>query len=940
MSSQSINTNRRRSQFRGGETRIMKRALSSLLVFALVLTLLVPAFAFAADKTTEQKFNELKEKGLLNGVEDGSAALDRELTRAELAAILVRLFKLEPITGQSTFIDVPANHWAQKEGVIEAVAKAGLMGSTTTYSKTFSPDAKLTIAEVAKVAVSALGLTVDQNAKIDGVQPWAAPYVDAALKAGLIAQAKDYHANANRGILVDAAYSIYLAKLQPPVTDATKVESVSADNLLQVKIKFDGKVDEFTASDATNYTINNGVEVKGATLSEDGKVVTLTLDTADGKHLKNQVEYKLSFNGVKAGSNTLSLSAYAFTPVDNSLPEVTKVEALGNKTVKLTFSEPVKRPNISAFLIDGKQVLGPTPDVSTNVVIVKAFSAFNEGEHKIKVNAVEDYAGFKSLSSEHSFAVVLDSEAPTISEVVSATFEQVTLKFSEPVDPQTVNGNNVYWMVGSSKKPAAATPTQVSDDTFTFDFTNNRIQYTTDLYVTGVKDYSGNQIAKDSKVQVNPTLDQSRPEVLKVDVESASEIYVKFNKRVDENSATNIKNYVFKNAKGEEVNTSIGSKAASLYDARTVKITLAKELTEGQYTLEISGVQDATFLKNVMLPYSTKIEIGDDTNPTVEGNVIRKDDQKLLVVTFSEPMDLGGDGSVVDRTKYLYHVANTADASVTKGWKQLPSSALLNVSSDASVVYISLPSLDKDKEFKHIDKLRIQLVKDQAGNYLEGLVQEPDVKEPTSATTVVQSVYAYSNTQIRVTFDANILSDSLVARDFQVIANGGQLNVVGASVTNGNIVVLTLAEEHALNDDGTFGTAATNVLVNIVPNPSTSTADGRLVANNVGPATVGDKIKASVKSFRQVGNVLEIQFNEELGDVIPTDAEKDLAIYVNGTRVTSGYNVSVARDTVSITFTTNVAGKTVKVDANAPAYIKDVAGNAVAKFSGEVYFTN
>lgn len=935
MSSQSINTNRRRSQFRGGETRIMKRALSSLLVFALVLTLLVPAFAFAADKTTEEKFNELKEKGLLNGVEDGSAALDRELTRAELAAILVRLFKLEPITGQSTFIDVPATHWAQKEGVIEAVAKAGFMGSTTTYSKTFSPDAKLTIAEVATVAVRALGLTVDQNAKIDGVQPWAAPYVDAALKAQVIKEATNYHANANRGILVDAAYTIYQAKLKPPVTDATKVESVSADNLLQVNVKFDGKVDATTATDATNYSINKGVVVKNAALSDDGSVVTLTLSTKDGEYLVNQEEYKLSFSGVKSTNGTvLSTSNYAFTPVDATLPVVQKVEALGNKNVKITFSEPVKKPSTAEFVIDGKGVVGNT-DVAVNVVVLKLYSPLSNGEHKITVKQVEDYSTLKSLTSEHAFTVVEDKEAPTIAEVVSATFEQVTLKFSEPIDPATVKGSNVYWLQGSTKRTAGVSVETVADDTFTFDFTNNRIQYTTDLYVTGVKDYSGNTIASDTKIQVNPTLDRTQPEVLDVTVDSASSIVVKFSKRLDKDSATNVKNYVFKNSKGEEVNKSIGSKVATL-DGKVVTITLNQPLSEGKsYTLEISGVQDATYLKNVMIPYTTTISVDDQSAPYVVGDVIRNAKDRTLIVTYNETMSTGDDGSVVLPEKYWIYVDENI-AGLTKGYNRLPSTSTLNTSSDGKVVYITLPK-SLESAISKISKLKVQLVKDAAGNMIKDLSQEVDVKDSSTDNTVVKSVYAYSNTEIRVTFDANILGDSLDARDFSVLGGTTELSVVNASVS-GAVVYLTLDDADALNDDATFNGLEVNVVIS--DTATTSTPDGRTIA---GTGKVEDKISASVKKVTTDTDTVLIQFNENI-DLSDVDSlASDLTVWVDDAR-TLAFTTDIVKDDKGNTIPNMFAVKfdnptkgTVRIAANAPYNIKDVIGNEAEEFDIEVY---
>ncbi|MFJ7890529.1 GNAT family N-acetyltransferase [Lysinibacillus xylanilyticus] len=172
------------------------------------------------------------------------------------------------------------------------------------------------------------------------------------------------------------------------------------------------------------------------------------------------------------------------------MPTVADVKALGNKTLSVKFSEPVKNANTNNFTVDGKPVVGEVK-VNGNNVIVKLYTSLEDGEHTVAVKDVTDFADFKSLNSEHKFNVVKDVTAPTLSSVEKATFEKVTIKFSEQVDPDTVTTSSAYWLQGTSKKYPTAV-TQISDDTFEFDFSNNKIQYTTDLYVTGVKDYSSN----------------------------------------------------------------------------------------------------------------------------------------------------------------------------------------------------------------------------------------------------------------------------------------------------------------------------------------------------------------------------------------------------------------------------------------------------------------
>lgn len=826
MSSQSINMNRRRSQFRGGETRIMKRALSSLLVFALVLTLLVPAFAFAADKTTEEKFNELKEKGLLKGVEDGSAALDKELTRAELAAILVRLFKLEPITGQSTFIDVPATHWAQKEGVIEAVAKAGLMGSTTTYSKTFSPDAKLTIAEVATVAVRALKLTVDENAKIDGVQPWAAPYVDAALKAQVIKEAKDYHATANRGILVEAAYVIYNTILVPPVTDATKVESVSATNLKEVVVKFDGTVDADSAENVENYSLSLGGGIKSATLSEDGTEVTLTVVTK----LTNQAATKLSVKGVKAGNNTVSVKDYVFTPVDNQLPQVVNVSSLGTKAIKVEFSEPIEQGNLySYYKLDGKTFYGTANGEGTRTIILKPYNAnaLTIGEHTLEIDGVTDFHVFKVLKSEHKFTVVEDKEAPTIKDV-KATLEYVKVTFSKPVDPDTVKASNVYW---DTKSNTANSVDQLSADTFGFTFRVNPLPYfETTLNLEGVKDYSDNAL-NPSSVKVKAEIDNTRPEVKSVKLDASRTFFtVEFSKAITVPSSTSVGLFkVTNNSNGTVIGLDYIASVPG--NEKALRVYFYSPLPAGSYTVEITGVRDATLQQNLMVDYKGSLD--SNVPPTVSTNAAVNPVQRIVVITFSQEMDVTTLG---EPRNYLMRYDGV--------WSPLPDNVGFEIVQNAQGIKLYFPERYNSANFNMglLTSIRLTGLKDTKGNWLIDPITNAYFVDVTVAYSEIEvtEARAINKTTIEVDFDQPIAQ--AYRSDFNLLNNeGASILSVVADFTN--TVTITL--------DKAIPTDLDNVTLEIVPgNNITSAAHVKYATEDNSPEqlTLVDKIKPELRS--------------------------------------------------------------------------------------------
>ncbi|EGJ8650621.1 S-layer protein, partial [Salmonella enterica] len=430
---------------------------------------------------------------------------------------------------------------------------------------------------------------------------------------------------------------------------------VSADNLREVKVAFDGEVEEATATDETNYTIDSDtgvdVTVKSASLSADKKVVTLTVESSVNKGFDNQKEYTLDVTNVRAAGKVITASDIAFTPVDAALPVVQSAEALGNKAVKLTFSEPVvSTVNSNNFKIDGAAVIGTT-NVSGNTVILKLYTALSNAEHTINVSGVADYSGLVNTTTDHKFTVVEDTAAPTVANIVNATFESVTVQFSEPVDPATVSAGNVFWKQGNTERTADGFE-QISDTTYKFSFSgDNKLIYATNLFVTGVQDYSGNTIAANTSVAVNPVVDQTRPEVIsaKLSDKSTTEIVVKYTKAVTTATATDEDNYVIKDADGDVVSE---FKDIVLSDnGKTATITLYEGLSEGdKYTLTISNVADTTTLNNVILPYTADITVGNVSAPTVSSATYASNNR--VIVTFDKAMD---PSSVSNTANYMYY---------------------------------------------------------------------------------------------------------------------------------------------------------------------------------------------------------------------------------------------------------------------------------------------
>src|SRR5690606_8971220 len=138
--------------FRGGEKKVMKKSLSLLVAIAMVFSMFA-TMASAQTLTTEDKYEALKQAGIFEGFEDGSAGLDQEMTRAQFAKVLALTVDLGD-QGSKSYSDVAASHWAA--GYIAAVSDAGLMEGIGNGK--FDPNGDVTIEQLAATVVRALGL--------------------------------------------------------------------------------------------------------------------------------------------------------------------------------------------------------------------------------------------------------------------------------------------------------------------------------------------------------------------------------------------------------------------------------------------------------------------------------------------------------------------------------------------------------------------------------------------------------------------------------------------------------------------------------------------------------------------------------------------------------------------------------------------------------------
>ncbi|MEC0092567.1 autotransporter outer membrane beta-barrel domain-containing protein [Paenibacillus macquariensis] len=940
----------------GGEKKVMKKILSVALSTAMAFSMFASvAFGDTAKLSPQDKFDALKVKGIFSGDTDGLAHLERDMTRAEFAKVITKVMGLKEITGTYSYNDKGYNNpknWAAP--FIEAVSAAGVMQGKDLTKKLFDQKANVTVQELAEVLVKAMKLEIPT--KIDNTATeWAKGSVQAAINAGLLSKDLNFQANANRSLLVEAAFAAEAAlnPVVPVVTTATKVEKVSATNLKEVTVAFDGTVDEDTATDVTNYSLKSGKALKTAVLSDDKKTVTIELV---GTLNNNKVDY-LTVSNIKAGTIIVNAKDSEFSIADNELPKVESVKSLGTKSVKVVFSEPVQLPAQGNFELDGKTYFGKITQPTLRTVVLTPYntSALSVGDHKLAVVGVKDHAGFVSLTTSHDIKVVEDKDAPTIT-AATATLESVTLTFSEEVDPETLDADNVYWKSGSSKLTATGSATALADNKykFTFDKANSLPTGAVLIYVDGVKDYSGNQIAKDTSISVNAEIDQTRPEVRKAEAIDSKHIQVTFSKALLEDSVKEIKNYNVLDKDGKVISVKEAKRGGKDNNVITIELYTALS-TGGNNAVTIKNIKDNTRLGNTMLDFSGKVNLADVTNPKLDSKLVNKN-SRTVIVGFDKKMDAA---TLADHSNY--HVQINGDRVTLT-----PELADITVLNDSNAVSIKFVETYKGQDVifaagnstsaKHIQKLYVLGVKDTAGNLVtEFSNNSGDNVIPTDADLTVglstidkdyagfKAALTAQNT-IEVKLSSGVTNAPKEA--FTVTSGGTEVKVKEVVLNGTSTVKLKLVDD--------FGTDASSLNVSVDVNRLQTLAgvsagvlpQSTAVLDKVAPVAKSN-VSGGYKNLQVSGNDIKVEFSELID--LDRSANEDLLAkdfevirYSDNKKLVAGigFVVNVNAQDVTITlkdsadrtaatkYTVNFAGSKYLTD-------RSVVKNEVASFSGK-----
>lgn len=886
----------------GGEKKVMKKILSVALSTAMAFSMFA-SVAFGADAklTPQQQFDALKQAGIVTGMPDGSSALEKTLTRAELAKIIVKSIGLEEVNATSYNDKNYANHWART--FIEAATQAGILEGTDATKKLFNPSGNVTVQELAAVLVRALKLEVPTDTN-NSASAWAKGYVQAAVDAGFIDASANFTATATRSQAIVAAYAIYeaaqvptvksyevkdsknveftlsndevvkvtlekaleanketevtfktaageeiTAKITWVVTDATKVESVTANNLKEIVVKFDGDVKKEDAEKVTNYKLDGVTLTSNAVIKvqEDGTSVVINLGK-EGSTLTNQKKHQLTVSGI----NKIATASYDFSALDVTVPEVTDIEILGNKVINVKFSEPVKTSSattrvnykVNGFVVNGEIALSKDGKTAT----LTLYSRLKAGANKLSVSGVQDYANMTIINVlDKEITVLDDTTAPASFTIESATLDAVTVKFDEAVDQSTVKADKIYWSDNAGTVKTTATSVSATDSTFTtyeitFGDGKKLPARETTLYIESASDLYGNTAAKLSGA-VNATVDVTRPEILSLlpstdasgnyTPASASSFDIKFNKAISTSQfgGSNAENVVVKDKDGKVVAVSL-SAVTKKDNKNTLTVSLSSALSEGStYTVEVKNIVDGTALNNKMIPQTFTVTIPEVTAPTVKNVAVINagTEGTRIQVVYSNAMSLDGEYSILKSDRYMIRVGSA--------WYLLPTGTTFEPTFDSKAVIITIPA---DATYDGINKItasnligfKVTLVTDRNGNKLSGLTKEVvsgvnsewGAQVASIITSGDDAAVATANDKVKVIYNRPL--QVVYSSDFKV--NGYEPSYVSHENVDGKgVVTLTLNSDHKL---------PAAAVANVTVAANSRTLD--LLGNSVKPETI------------------------------------------------------------------------------------------------------
>ncbi|WP_461200845.1 S-layer homology domain-containing protein [Anoxybacillus sp. TBDG-1] len=703
-------------------------------------------------------------KGYIKGYADGTFKPNKPLTRGEAAIIFSRILKDAGVTQKGAgFPDVPASK-AELAEAVAIVQAAGVMGGDEKGN--FNPNANITREQMAKVVVEAFKLTKPANyttkvTDLDKAGSWAREYIQ-TLEANGVTKNTEFmpKQNVTRGQF--ASFVVRAMDVKKEVTPTVeKVEVLSKTKLV---VTFNTAVDavkaeNFAIEGATVVSATLSADKKQATLEvsnlEYGKDYTVVVKDVlvNGKTVSFGTK---SFKtpavselwGVRVTTKDASLVANG---ADNTVVTFELVSK-GTNEVDAKADNIVLDLNTTYGTLSQKRVT--IQNGKATVILTSEFSA-KDIVAKIDAQIIEASGDYKDLIGKvfGSGVVTFKPAASGVVETItlvggeSNQADRVTVFFDKTPTEQQLKDSNFVVKQGSKE----VTPLGfklVKDNPKAVELILKKDDYLTDNKEVTVVANVPNAIGKLSTSSTTFILTDARPaEVTSVQVEGLNTIKVVFSEAVD--SAHFVIDGRF--VEGKDFKVTYGD-----FDAKTRKderhiVTIElndnfKEnekakvgyFTPGQHSLQVSSVKDfaaLTDVKNIGTTQNLTFHVIEDTTkPTAEVKVESPEQFRITFDKILKEADLLSTGKFQlefynEDTKKYEKVTPSVKNGRFQGWKNnlseillvkrdsnKPSSYIVELKEDWTVIY----NTQATKLNYYNDKFRIVIAEDAVTNKANG----------------------------------------------------------------------------------------------------------------------------------------------------------------------------------------------------------------------------
>lgn len=575
---------------------------------------------------------------------------------------------------------------------------------------------------------------------------------------------------------------------------------------------------------------------------------------------------------------------------DTSVPQLLKAEAIGNKMIRVTFSEPVQNANalsvasynfkIGDAVISGTNATAPVAaDTATTKELAKKVGSVTDddivvsddltsvdftlnnalatGEYTLAIvkngtsTNIKDYAGYEVPLTSAKFTVSLSDKVAQADKLTVNSRSEVVVDFTGAISAPSTS--MVFWNTDGSDSNGYKTASKVaktSDTKYTFSFTSNVIPTgKVYIFVKGVVDAYGNSVPT-KKFEVEVGADAVATATINVVDEDTVEI--KFSKDMQNDAATggakNTSHFVVKKSDGSNVTIS-----SIEYDSKVTKIHLSAKQS-GDCTISVSGVKDLVGQEMTAISNQT-IKFTDVTAPTLATtNPIKingASDVLKLYVEFSEEMATSGTNSVLSIGNYKW----SYDGLVA--YEAFPDGTTVAISADnKNAVVISIPSTSTKKastattiKIGEVSGATIKAVADKAGNYMAPGTTSPAAVNVSGTNPTIGSQETKITSANTIQVKVNGRLEKVAASDFNYTTDG---SIYKSDMQSAKLVDIDGAQwiEFVVPGD-TFSsnTVMANVNVKAVASAGTANVLGVGIETGVtSAAATSTSFKTSIKS--------------------------------------------------------------------------------------------